>query len=400
MRPHAGSRFLSLALLFNAFLPGGADASEAPAQPGETPAAVRGLRQADVFVSGRDGYHTFRIPSLLATPRGTLLAFCEGRKDGRGDSGDIDLVMRRSPDGGASWGDLQVIADGGSDTLGNPCPVVERETGTIWMPLTRNLGPDTQRQILDGTARGTRTVWLMKSTDDGRTWSAPAEITADVKAPDWTWVATGPGVAIQLRSGRLVVPCDHYAAGSRAAGAHVIYSDDRGATWRRGGVIGGGVNECQVVELGDGTLLLNLRNAPPRRGEGRAIGTSQDGGLTWSAPACDPALPEPGCQASLIRVDDGEGRAPARLLFSNPAGDRREGMTVKLSEDAGRTWPVARVLHAGPSAYSCLAVLPGRGFGCLYERGERQPYERITFAAFDRGWLGGGPDAPTGRAPR
>src|SRR5205823_642429 len=145
-----------------------------------------------------------------------------------------------------------------------------------WMPLTRNEGTDKEPAILDRTARGTRTVWMIKSTDDGQSWSQPVDITRSVKPGDWTWYATGPGVSIQLKGGRLLVPCDHYLAGSQAARSHVIYSDDRGSTWKLGGVIGDGVNECQAVELGDGTLLLNLRNQPPRRGQGRAIATSRD----------------------------------------------------------------------------------------------------------------------------
>src|SRR4029078_1395807 len=119
---------------------------------------------------GADGYHTFRIPSILVTPRGTVLAFCEGRKGGRGEAGDIERVMKRSEDGGASWSPLKVIADEGTDTIGNPCPVVDRESGAIWMTMTRNPGADTEKQILDGTSRGTRTVWAMKSTDDGASW--------------------------------------------------------------------------------------------------------------------------------------------------------------------------------------------------------------------------------------
>jgi sialidase-1 len=348
-----------------------------------TPAPV----QVDVFVAGSDGYHTFRIPSLLTTLRGTVLAFCEGRKKGRGDSGDIDLVLRRSDDGGATWGPLEVIDDDGPNTTGNPCPVVDRDTGTIWMTLTRNLGADSQRQILAGTSRGTRTVWAMKSTDDGRTWSKPLEITASVKDADWTWYATGPGVAIQLRSGRLVVPCDHYLAGSQAARAHVIYSDDHGTTWKRGGVVAGGVNECQVAELEGGTLLLNMRNAPARPGDGRAIATSRDGGQTWSEAVRDVSLVEPACQASLIRVPDRSSPDHVRLLFSNPAGSKRERMTVRRSDDGGKTWPVARVLHTGPSAYSCLTILSDQTVGCLYERGEKSSSERITFAHFPADWL-------------
>jgi sialidase-1 len=345
--------------------------------------------QVDVFVAGTEGYHTFRIPSVLATPRGSLLAFCEGRKQGRGDSGDIDLVLRRSTDGGATWGPLQVVADVGPNTIGNPCPVVDRDTGTIWLALTANLGPDTQRQILDGTSRGTRTAWMTRSTDDGQTWSRPIEITASVKARDWTWYATGPGVGIQLQSGRLLVSCDHYLAGSQAAGSHVIFSDDRGATWKLGGAVGGGVNECQVAELGDGTLVLNMRNIPARPGAGRAVATSTDAGMSWTEPVRQPALVEPGCQASLIGFVDRSltDRSRVRLLFSNPASGKRERMTVRASDDGGATWPRSGVLHAGPSAYSCLAVLADRTLGCLYERGEKSAYERITFARFGIEWL-------------
>jgi sialidase-1 len=280
-----------------------------------------------------------------------------------------------------------VIADDGPNTIGNPCPVVDRDTGTIWMTLTGNLGADTQRQILAGTSRGTRTVWVMKSTDDGRTWSKPLQFTANVKDADWTWYATGPGVAIQLRSGRLVVPCDHYLAGTQAARAHVIYSDDHGTTWKRGGVVGGGVNECQVVELGDGTLLLNMRNSPARPGEGRAIAMSRDSGLTWSEPVRDVVLVEPACQASLIGVADRSSPDRVQLLFSNPASSKRERLTIRRSDDGGKTWPAAGLLDAGPSAYSCLTILPDQTIGCLYERGEKSPSERITFARFNKDWL-------------
>src|SRR5437870_13252709 len=142
--------------------------------------AVAGPTEMDLFVTGRDGYHTYRIPSLLVTPKGTLLAFCEGRKHGRGDSGDIDLVLKRSHDRGATWQPLQIIADDGPNTVGNPCPVVDRSTGTIWLPITRNLGQDTERQIEAGTGVGTRTVAILKSTDGGATWSKPLDITAAV----------------------------------------------------------------------------------------------------------------------------------------------------------------------------------------------------------------------------
>jgi sialidase-1 len=353
---------------------------------GPCPAAEDGPTQTDVFGAGAGGYHTYRIPSLLVTTKGTLLAFCEGRKDGRGDSGDIDLVLRRSRDGGKTWGPLQVVWDDGPNTCGNPCPVVDRSTGTVWLLMTHNLGQDTEAAIVGGTAKGTRTVWVTKSTDDGETWSKPVEITRAVKKPDWTWYATGPGVGVQLKGGRLVVPCDHKGDGGKARGSHVVYSDDGGATWKLGGVVGPDCNECQVAERADGTLLLNMRSF---RGNNRRLtATSGDGGLTWSKPAEDEALVEPVCQGSLLRYPGEKGL----LLFANPASTKRERLTVRLSEDGGKTWRAARLLHEGPAAYSCLAVLPDGTVACLYERGAKHPYETITFARFPLAWLGAGRD--------
>lgn len=341
--------------------------------------------QLDLFVAGTEGYHTFRIPSLLRTQSGALLAICEGRKNSRSDTGDIDLVQRRSEDGGRTWGPLQVIADDGPHVMGNPCPVLDRETGVIWMPITRNLGHDSEKEILEGTSEGTRECLVMKSEDDGRTWSKPVDVTAETKADGWTWYATGPGVGIQLRSGRLLVPCDHALEGSKMFRSHVIYSDDHGATWKLGGVPGDLTNECQAVEKRDGSVLLNMR---AYHGENRrAVSESRDGGETWSEVELDEELIEPVCQASLIRFE-GDG-TKNRLLFANPASENRVRMTVKLSTDEGGSWPKARLVHAGPTAYSCLAELEGGEVGLLYERGSENPYEKITFARFRIEWVEG-----------
>ena len=349
--------------------------------------------QVDVFLSGQDGYHTYRIPAVIVTPKGTILAFCEGRKKSSSDTGDIDIVLKRSTDGGKTWGKMQIVADQGPNVIGNPCPVVDRSTGTIWMPLTRNRGDEPEGQIMKGTTKEPRTVWLTKSTDDGLTWSEPVDISETTRKPHWRWYATGPGVGIQLRSGRMVIPCDHSDHSDPKAHpyrSHVIYSDDHGATWKLGGTIADKVNECQVAELADGSLMMNMRCYQGKHR--RAVSTSKDEGMTWTPPALDEALIGPVCQASLLRYTLAEAGGKNRLLFSNTASTSRVNMTVRLSYDEGKTWPVARAINPGPSAYSCLTVLPDMTIGCLYERGDRGAYEKITFARLTLDWLTNGAD--------
>jgi sialidase-1 len=344
----------------------------------------------DVYIAGEGGYHTYRIPSAIVTPAGTLLAFAEGRRGGAGDAGDIDLVIRRSRDGGRTWTALQVIGDNGANTFGNPCPVIDRRTSTIWLLTTQNRGTDREKDIIAGTSEASRTVWVMRSQDDGETWSAPAEITASVKAPDWTWYATGPGVGIQTVGGRLVIPANHAEAKTGIHRSHLFYSDDGGKTWTLGASSDEGTNESQVVELSDGRLLLNMRNHPPKPENFRMIARSDDGGRTLSAAAPDRTLIEPPAQASLLRLSTAKAHDRNRLLFANPASRARERLTVRLSYDEGETWPVSRLLHEGPAAYSSLVVLPDRTIGVLFERGGRSPYERITLARFSLAWLTGG----------
>ncbi len=357
----------------------------------------------DLYIGGEDGYHTYRIPSLLVTNKGTLLAFCEGRKGSRGDSGNIDLLVRRSEDGGRTWNRQQVVWDDGANTCGNPCPVVDERTGTVWLTMTWNHGQDTEHQIMQAAGKDTRRVFVTHSDDDGRTWAEPCEITETTKRPEWRWYATGPGVGIQLKhgpwQGRLLIPCDHSVVTPEdptGYNSHVIFSDDRGKTWQLGGAIRPAVNECQVVELTDGTVLMNMRNYD-RRATTRAVATSRDGGMTWSQVRHDPALVEPICQASLVRYDASSADGQDWLLFSNPAHGRtgvRRDMTVRLSRDGGKTWPIERLLWPGPSAYSCLAVLPDGEIACLLEGGPDNPYERIVFAHFGLPWLMGTPLEP------
>ncbi len=343
---------------------------------------------APLFPSGKDGYHTYRIPALAVTGKGTVLAFCEGRKNSWGDSGDIDLLVKRSTDNGKTWSKQQVIWDDGSNCCGNPCVVVDRETGTLFLLSTWNRGDDHEGAIIAKTSKDTRRVFALQSTDDGLTWSKPQEITGTAKKPDWTWYATGPGSGIQIENGphknRLVIPCDHIEAETKHYYSHIIYSDDHGKTWQLGGRASQHqVNECEVVELTGGKLMLNMRNYN-RASRTRQTAVSDDGGVTWHSQAHDPALIEPICQAAIERLRWPQGDQPGVIIFSNPASTKgRVNLTLRVSMDDAKTWPLAKVLWAGPSAYSDLAVLSNGQIACLYEGGAENIAESIIFAAVD-----------------
>ena len=352
----------------------------------------RGLpRQSALFTGGEDGYHTYRIPAIIVTSRGTLVAFCEGRKHGRSDSGDIDLLVKRSTDGGRVWSEQRVVWDDGANTCGNPCPVLDRETGIVWLLMTWNDGGDTESEILAQTSKDTRRVFVTRSSDDGVTWAEPGEIAPHVKPPNWTWYATGPGARIQIERGahraRLLAPCDHIEAGTKRGYSHVIYSDDHGETWQLGGSTPQPqVDECEVVELTGDRLMLNMRNYD-RSERSRQVAISHDGGLTWGDQHFDPTLIEPACQASIRRYSWPE-QGENIILFSNPASDSsRVNMTLRLTHDEGKTWPIAKTLQPGPSAYSCLAVLPSGDIACLYEAGQNHPNESIILAMLTLDWL-------------
>lgn len=348
---------------------------------------VERLPGIDLYVGGQDDYKGYRIPAMVVTRKGTILAFCEGRKSSLSDSGNIDLVLRRSTDGGKTWSPMHVIVDDGGNTAGNPCPVVDGATGTIWLPFCRN----------------NKEVLITSSKDDGVTWSEPVNITRDVSKPNWTWYATGPGHGIQLRGGRLLIPCDHKLDNATKQDvhlyhSHVIYSDDHGATWKIGGILPEKTNECQVVEATDGSVCINMRSYHGKNR--RAIAWSKDGGKTFGDVVLDETLIEPKCQASFLRLT-GKEQGRSRVLFANPASAERKNMTVRLSYDDCKTWPVAKVLNPGKSVYSELALAPDGHILCLYENGEKNQYEKITLVRFTLEWLTDGADrleAPTRRS--
>ncbi|MBI1312692.1 exo-alpha-sialidase [bacterium] len=329
-----------------------------------------------IFQSGTGGYHTCRIPGLVLTKQGTLLAFCEGRKSSRSDAGDIDLLLKRSTDGGKTWSAQQLVYEDGGDapvTIGNPCPVVDQQTGTIWLPFCR----DNDR------------VFMTHSVDDGVSWTAPVEMTSTVKQDDWGWYATGPGHGIQIQrgphAGRLVIPCDYRLKDKPRVGeyrhSHVIFSDDHGKSWQLGGSTGSFMNECEVVERADGSLLLCMRNYLGKNR--RAFAVSADGGANWAPPELHDDVFCPTCQASIHRFS----LEPNVVLYTGPGGPGRSNLTIRLSRDDGASWPVSRVLFNGPAAYSELAVLANGDIVCLFEGGERDAYETIRLTRFRLDWL-------------
>jgi sialidase-1 len=385
-----------------------AAADEAASKPTESGL----LGKSTLFTENVDGYVSYRIPAVVVTKKGTVLAFCEGRANPRGplnDTGEIHLLLRRSTDGGKTFSPQQVVWQDGKNTCGNPCPVVDRSTGTIWMLMTHNLGEDREPELTHGTSKGTRTVWVTSSDDDGITWASPREITNDIKKPEWTWYATGPGVGIQMEhgphAGRLVIPCDYVTKGGDPdkSNSHVIYSDDHGKTWKLGGEPATtGYNESQIVELEGGKLMLNMRNIarkPPEKAPSeRGVAISNDGGETFGAAHHDPTLIEPHCQASIVRYTWAE-QGKSRILFANPASTTRKKMTVRLSYDEGTTWPVQKQIFDGWTGYSSIVPLPDGSIGLLVEAGEKEKYERIDFIRFTLDWLTDGADHGEASAP-
>ncbi len=331
----------------------------------------------DLFTSGLEGYHTYRIPALAVASDGTVLAFCEARRHTGHDDDEIDILLRRSTDGGRTWSPRQLVVADGDRTCGNPCPVVDRVRGEVLLPFCK----DNQE------------VFVTRSTDSGGTWSAPVEITAQVKVPPWSYLGTGPGHGIQLQSGRLLVPSwvDESPGPAtwrqppprwgKVQSSIALFSDDGGNTWKSGSKLTHDASdECEAVETADGSVYLTLRSRGGRRCRGWSRST--DGGETWSEVAFDPGLPEPSCQGSVMALGDG------RLLLAHPGRPyARAELTLRLSRDQGRSWSSAGVLEPGAAAYSDLAVTSEGQVLCLYEAGQ---YGCLRLTRFHPSWIEAG----------
>lgn len=338
------------------------------------------LQQLDLFHQGDAGVHTYRIPALLETRKGTLLAACDARHENSRDlPGRLSLVLRRSANRGKTWSAAQTLRTVTEGGVGDPSFLLDQRSGRIW--CFHAYGPP---GIGFPTAKpGARTgpftlqVHAIHSDDDGRTWSPPVDLTPQIKDPAWQAVFVTSGTQIQTSTGRYLLPLV-VRDGQGVVSARNAYSDDAGVTWKVGAALGPLTDESHTVELPGGVILQNMR-----KGLLRAVARSSDGGITFGPVEDDAALIDPRCNAGLTRYRRG---AHDLLVFTNAASTKRENLTVKVSRDAGRTWTKGRTLHAGPAAYSTVIPLRDGTLAVLYERGDQYAAERITFARFALDW--------------
>ena len=393
-----------------------------------------------VFESQTKGYYCYRIPALVRTSKGTLIAFCEARQRSCSDWAHSAIMARRCSDPlnhfdawdeqfivqesqrlvePKGWGEIleagRLAEEKGWDqddddfepkidvVTGNPVPIVDQDGKTIHLVYCVHYD----------------SAFYTCSEDDGVTWSEPVEITGVLnkmrRVRDWTVIAAGPGQGLQLmwglHAGRLIVPF-WFALNPDNPSSHantevgVIFSDDGGNTWEAGDYVPSTIfnpNETQAVQLTDGRVLLNSRNMHAKSTDNpvshRALSWSKDGAHDWTEFKFDPALPEPICMGSFLRFTSDQQHEKSQLLFSLPNPEaigeetrKRVNLTVWLSEDEGQTWPVSRSIGSGGGAYSDLAVDPDNGWiYCLYEggftSGDQGPYSGQSIVKFNLDWL-------------
>lgn len=342
------------------------------------------LSQVEVYRSGADGYHTFRIPAIETAADGSLIAFAEARKNSADDPGlghqDIDLVYKRSTDRGATWSPMVVLEDAGVEwSAANPTLLLDRTNDRLWVFYIRGRPQRSAWSSRPGTDDMRNLArW---SADSGRTWSEPIDLTEsarDMKSPNWRVSWPGPGGAIQSTKGRLIV-----AMGKFPYESFTLFSDDHGQSWQRGQtVMGPDVrNECQVVELSDGRILLDMRqDIVPYRW----LAESTNGGDTWSWPRAGVAVTPVACA---IERYTPTGAKRSRLLWTGPKGPGRKELVLRTSDDDATTFAPERVLSADLAAYSDITVLKDNSVGVLWERGTDKNYQFITFTRVNEAWL-------------
>jgi len=371
-----------------------------------------------LFEAGTHGYYLYRIPSMVCTREGTLLAFCAARKGSGGDWDPIDIVMKRSTDSGNTWEPMKLLVHNDGLLSDNAVPIVDYVTGDVHL-----------LHQVDYSS-----CYYMKSADDGISWSEPVDIAPTIEAfrefYPWVVLAPGPGHGIQLASGRLLVPIWLSSSGSNEFGPEhrghrpsivaSVYSDDHGESWKAGEVavpdndISVIPSETTCVELADGRVLFNSRNESPNYR--RLFTYSDDGTREWSVPVFADALFEPICCGSMCRHSRKPLQSKNRILFCNPdsrhdpwmaekaatsrsaKNRRRASLTVRMSYDEGSTWPVSKVIDPGISGYSDLTVTTDGIIHVFYEggtldgTGDNDRYSHMTLVSFDLEWLTGEKD--------
>lgn len=387
-------------------------------------AAAPSIEKVDLFEAAKDGYALYRIPGIVVTKRGTVLAYCEARKSDKGDWGQIDILLRRSTNNGASWLPRTKLADVPGPKSKNPVALAQKLATPGEVTYNNPVAiADAHGAVHFLFCLEYARCFYLRTDDEGVTFSAPVEITAsfDQFRPgyDWKVLATGPGHGIQLRTGRLVVPV--WLSLGTGGHAHrpsvtsVIYSDDLGRVWSAGEIAGPNTgewnipNETCAVQLADGRVLLNMRSES--QANRRLLTTSLNGATGWSKPQFHEQLLEPICMASMVRLSEMPASDKNRLLFSNPhnldradgkaapgKGRDRKNVSVKLSYDEAGTWPVNKTIEPGFSGYSDLAVANDGTILLFYERGSTDGaniYKTglLTVARFNLEWLTDGKDS-------
>lgn len=346
-----------------------------------------------VFISGKEGYRSFRIPAIITLPKGDLLAFAEGRVNGPADFGNVDIVMKRSTDGGKNWSALQVIVDQDTLQAGNPAPVMDLTDpafpkGRIF--LFYNTGDAAEADIRAG--KGTRRIKYICSSDGGRTWDQPKDITYAVKRSTWRSYANTPGHAFQFATGpyrgRIYVSANHSAGPPQPDftdyKAHGFFSDDHGKTFHLSeDVPFPGGNEATAAMLPSGGLIMNIRNqaGTPRC---RITSISSDGGMHWDTTFYDHRMPDPVCEGSLLNLTPGEEQAVLAFCNNNDTA-RRRNLTLRISRDGGKSWDAPYIIDNAPggTAYCDLVRMGGNTLGILYEKDGYSSivFRRVSWAA-------------------
>jgi Neuraminidase (sialidase) len=344
--------------------------------------AVQTYTEQVLFTPGDYGSNCFRIPALATTKSGCIISVCDARYTGCGDlPGTIDVVQRRSIDNGTTWDSMKIIGHYASVGAGDPALVHDRTNGTVWCLFASNSG------LFASTPTNRIEVNVISSTDEGVTWSSPRIISGSVYKTGWygAWVASG--AALQTRAGRLCAAVGVRENSGTTITNFMIYSDDHGTTWHSasGRAYTSG-DEAKLLDLNNGTMMINIRNSDYRR-----INTSLDSGNTWGTAYLDNALPDPACNGDLIRYTSTlDGYNKNRVLFSNCANiNLRKNLTVRISYDEASTWTYSRVIDTGVTAYSAMTILADGSIGLYYEKGSSM---RMVFAKFNLEWLTTGRD--------